>query len=160
MELFAELRHARTKYRVSPFGNFFMIDFPVIKSKHQQQATTHPMWYAYRPQAFDWTIDEVIAWCALHFVLNARLQAYRNPATSTDQQAMVSDESRKSMSAKIRERSGQMNGVEVAKYLGKSPATITRWVADDYIPHKRQHGKAVFFVDDIDKWLKSLNKPF
>lgn len=52
-----------------------------------------------------------------------------------------------------------MDKRQVAEYLGKSPATIERWMAEKGLPFKKADPNAqpMFRRSEIDAWLASRN---
>ena len=143
-DLFALTLEAPEKYRINPFGNFFQTDFPRIKKKHLNNYKTHPQWYQYRNKAFFWTVDETVNWCALFFAYNEILFPKEPNNVNI------------SMQSAVREKSGYLNSKELASLLGKSPATISRWLKESQdIPHLRVNGRAMFKKDEIDTWINN-----
>ena len=86
-------------------------------------------------------VNETINWCALNSLYDNILYPE------------IESKDVKRMKSVISEKSGMLNSTQLANYLGKSPATITRWLKDSDIPHIRKNGRAVFYRDKVDEWL-------
>jgi len=71
----------------------------------------------------------------------------------TELMALIDDIVTKAISRALNPPDEVMTKSELAAYLKKSNATITRWMADG-MPHKKG-GRPTFLRSEIDRWLAS-----
>ncbi len=151
-DLFARATNASKKYDKLPIGNFFYTDYPQIKKEHQQKATTHPMWYAYRKNAFEYPQNELISLFAQYEVLVgiSRKQISETIGKNEKLQTQPTYIQTESLDDVIRRTEGVMTRSEVAEYLKKAPSTISRLAKEGVIPSKMVNGKYMFIKSEID----------
>ncbi len=142
-EVFARLESAPAAYRISPFGNFFSLEYPSLMEEHLQLEKSHTDWYAYHNGAFEWDLNTIIDYCAQNHLLSSLLRPQEK------EQPRIND-----LKTTLAEKTGVMNSTQLAKYVSKSPSTITRWLNETDIPHTRFQGRASFKKDEIEAWLE------